>query len=444
MKSVVSCRRSLSIAATMIVMLTLVSVSHSEDWRGFRGTAGKGVANSESSVPTRFSDAENVRWKVELPGAGASSPIIVGDRVIVTCYSGYGQSRQDIGQIDDLRRHVVCFSKSDGSKLWQKDLEPVMPEDPFSGMGVPEHGYSSSTPVSDGQHVYVFFGKSGVIGYDLDGTELWRTSVGTASGDKHWGSGASLTLAGDILVVNATDESDSIIGLNKDTGEEVWKNPGIKNIWSTPVVMGSGEDADVVVSVPYEVWGLNPANGKLKWFTTNGVQDGSVSSSPMVNGDVVVAMGGRSNTAVAVRRGGDGDVTDSHTVWTGKSIGRISTPVLYDGHIYAITRGIATCLDASNGKEVYKQRVDIGGDAPQSRGPSGNYNSPIVADGKLIQFTKAGKCIVMAAKPEFELLAVNDFAEDGSEFNSTPAISGNEMFVRSNRFLYCIAGSDAK
>ena len=444
MKIVVISRQFVALVVTMSAMLAFMSNVHSEDWRGFRGTAGSGVANSESSIPTKFSDTENVRWKVEMPGAGASSPIIVGDRVIVTCYTGYGQSRQDAGEIANLRRHVLCFKKSDGSKLWQKDIDPVLPEDPFSGMGVPEHGYTSSTPVSDGEHVYVFLGKSGVFGYDLDGTELWRTSVGTASGDKHWGSGASLALAGDTLVVNATDESSSIVGLNKKTGEEIWKDPGVQNAWSSPVLMGSGEDAEVILSLPYEVWGLNPANGKLKWFTTNGVQDGAVSTSPMVDGDVVIVMGGRSNTAVAIRRGGKGDVTESNTVWTSKSVGRIATPVLYDGHIYAISKGIASCLDASNGKEVYKQRVDIGGNEPQRRGPSGNYNSPIVADGKLIQFVKSGKCIVIAAKPEFELLAVNDFANDGSEFNSTPAVSDNELFVRSNRFLYCIAGSSAE
>jgi outer membrane protein assembly factor BamB len=425
--------------STVVMSLLVISQTASaEDWLRFRGPQGAGVSVDGSVTPTEFDDQKNVLWKIDLPGAGASAPIIVGDKVILTAYSGYGQSRDDAGDMDNLKRHVICYSKSDGKKVWQKDFDPVLPEDPFQGMGVPEHGYSSSTPVSDGKHVFVFFGKSGVCAFDLDGNQLWSKSVGTSSGSKRWGSGASPVLCGDVLIINATDESNSIVGLDKNTGAELWRNDGVENVWGTPLVVGTGDDAAVVVSVPYEVWAMNPQTGKLKWFTTNGVQDSSVSASPMLDGDVVISMGGRSNTAVAVRLGGKDDVTETNTLWQGKSIARIMTPIVYDGHIYAVSKGIASCLDAKTGKQIYKERLPSIGTAVRRRSPSGNYVSPVIADGKLYQFTKNGGCYVIDAKPEFKLLASNQMAADGSEFNATPAISDGKLFVRSNRHLYCI------
>ena len=430
-----------AIKTLSMVLLSLLVISQTataEDWLRFRGPQGTGVSVGDSGTPTEFDDKKNVLWKIDLPGAGASAPIVVGDKIILTAYSGYGQSRDDIGDMDNLKRHVLCYSKSDGKKLWQKDFDPVVPEDPFKGMGVPEHGYSSSTPVSDGTNVYVFFGKSGVYAFDLDGNELWKESVGTDSGSKRWGSGASPVLSKNALIINATDESNSVVGLDKKTGEELWRNEGVENVWGTPLVVGEGDDEAVVMSLPYEIWAMNPSNGKLKWFATNGIQDSSVSASPMLDGDVVISMGGRSNTAVAIRSGGKGDVTKTNTVWKGKSIARIMTPILYDGHIYAVSRGIASCLNAKTGEQVYKERLPSIGKEAQRRGPSGNYVSPVIADGKLYQFIKNGGCYVIDAKPEFKLLASNHMAEDGSEFNATPAISGGKMFVRSNRHLYCI------
>ena len=430
-----------------LVLFSLIVISHSsdaDDWLRFRGTQGTGVASDGSETPVEFDDQKNVLWKIDLPGAGASAPIIVGDKIILTAYSGYGESRENLGEMDKLQRHVLCYSKTDGKQIWQKDFAAHQPEDPYSGMGVPEHGYSSSTPVSDGTHVYVFFGKSGVYAFDLDGKEIWNTSVGTGSGRMKWGSGASPVLAGDVLIVNATDESSSIVGLDKNTGEELWKNEGVENVWGTPLVVGEGDDQTVVMSVPYEVWAMNPKTGKLKWYTTNGVQDRAVSASPMLDGDIVISMGGRSKTAVAVRLGGEkgADVTKSNTVWEGQSVARIMTPIVYEGHIYAVSRGIATCLDAKTGKQVYKERLPSIGKSAQRSGPSGNYVSPVIADGKLYQFTKNGGCYVIDAKPEFKLLASNQMAEDGSEFNATPAISDGKLFVRSNRRLYCIGSKE--
>jgi hypothetical protein len=274
----------------------------------------------------------------------------------------------------------------------------------------------------------------------MDGNKLWQKSVGTKSGRMKWGSGASPVLHQDVVVVNASDEDAALVGLNKSTGEEVWKNTDIENVWSTPLIVGEGDKAELVFSLPSEVWGLNPKNGKLKWYSTNGIQDSSVSTSPVVNKDVVISMGGRSGTAVAIKTGGKSDVTESHTVWEGKATGRIVTPIVVGDHIFGFSRGIANCVKADSGESVYRERLPETNDPPAAggrRGPSSDYCSPVAADGKIYQFTKGGSCYVIEAKPEFKVLAVNSL-NDGSEFNSTPAFSEGKLYVRSNKFLYCV------
>jgi len=139
-------------------------------------------------------------------------------------------------------------------------------------------------------------------------------------------------------VINATDESNSVIGLDKNTGKELWRNEGITNVWGTPLAVGAGDDQSVVISVPKEVWAMDPATGKLDWYSTNGVADSSVSSSPVLDGNNVIVMGGRSGTAVALKLGGTkgADVTKTHTVWEGKAKRSPLVAVVAEGLVVTI------------------------------------------------------------------------------------------------------------
>jgi outer membrane protein assembly factor BamB len=431
---------------TLIFSLALIgfvsATTHlqADDWLRFRGPNGSGISTEKIATPVEFSSSKNLKWKTDMPGAGASGPIVVGDKIFVSCYSGYGETRNNVGKMEDLKRWLVCVNRTDGNVLWKKEIKSYLPEDPFSGMGVPEHGYASSTPVSDGKQVFVFFGKTGVLAFDLDGNEQWQTSVGTKSSRMRWGSAASPILIDDVVIVNASDEDGSLVGLEKSTGKELWRSKGFDSVWGTPAVLGEGENATVVVSVPYEIWGINPSNGKLRWFVTNGIADQSVSSSVLIQDDLVIAMGGQSNTAVAINAVGRNDITKQATLWQGKSNGRIITPLLYEGHLYSINGGIAACFDAKTGNEIYKTRLP--GASSGGRGSS-EYCSPVIADGKIYQFIKSGTCYVIEAKPEFNLLATNNL-DDKSGFNATPAISQGDLFVRSNKSLYCIGNSEQK
>ncbi len=341
--------------------MSVVSLAQAGDWPRFRGPNGSGISSDTIAPPTTWSAESNLRWKAKLPGPGLSSPIVVGKKIFVTCYSGYGEQRESVGNIEDLKRHLVCIDRVTGSILWTKTVAAVQPEDFYSGPGVPSHGYASHTPVSDGENVYVFFGKSGVLAFDFEGKQLWQTSVGTASGRQQWGSAASPILSENNVIVNASEESEALIALDKKTGKETWRAAaaGMESSWATPIVASSSTGEEIVLSVPNETWSFFPNNGKLKWFA-KGNQDTQTSSSLIAAENVVYSFGGRGGNAVAIRTGGKGDVNATNIEWEGRASVRFTTPILYEGHIYNMNGGIATCYDAKTGTRKYQARIASG------------------------------------------------------------------------------------
>ncbi|MEL7500388.1 MAG: PQQ-binding-like beta-propeller repeat protein [Planctomycetota bacterium] len=412
----------------MLSMLLIVILSpHSasaQDWPELLGSGG--TAQTTESVPSTWDEKNNLLWKLDLPGAGSSSPIVVGDRLFVTCYSRNG---------DTLTRYVICVDKKSGDKLWTKEFPAEYREDSYRGY-IQEHGYASNTPVSDGKHLYVFLGKGGVHAMDFDGEVIWSRDVGKGSSNRQWGSAASLLLYKDSVIVNASEESKAIIGLNKADGKVIWKQAAdlLELSYGTPrlVELSSGR-SELVISVPSELWGLNPASGKLRWYTTTPMT-GNVSPSVIVDGENVYSFGGyRSSGSVSVKAGGKGDVTKSNLNWTSRSTSYVATPLIHDGRFYWIDdKGLANCSDVSNGKQIYRTRV---------KGLSGRpvYASPIMADGKIYVVTRQFGTIVYAPGDEFKIISQNSLAGDNTDFNATPAISDSRLYLRSNQALYCIA-----
>lgn len=406
------------------------------DWARFRGPNGSGIA-VDAKPPATWSESQNVRWKAELPGPGTSSPIVVGDRVFVTCYSGYGDER-GIGDMQKLHRHLVCVNRADGRIAWSAAVPAAQPEDSFSGF-LTEHGYASHTPASDGERVYVFFGKSGAAAFDLAGAKLWQTSLGTDSNRKGWGSGGSPILYKDFVIINASEECHALVALNKKTGKIAWKaeGAGLTYSFGTPVLVESEGRTDLVFSLPGELWGLNPDTGKLRWFVETGLT-GNVAPSVVAGDGVVYVCGGFPRLgAIAVRAGGKGDVTRTHILWTGSISTYVPTPVLHEGRLYFVSdAGFATCLDAKTGSVIYKERVP--GASATGRGGKPFYASAVLASGLVYAVSRQNGTFVFEAKPEFKLVAQNRIAGDDSQFNATPAIADRQLFLRSNRALYCI------
>ncbi len=224
----------------LLASLIVVPGLAKADWNRFRGPNGSGVAEDAKNLPTQFSDKESLQWKMELPGPGSSCPIVVGDKVIVSCWSGYGLTRQEPGDIKSLKLHLLCFDRQTGKQIWDSKVDPYFPEEPYQGMFA-EHGYASHTPVSDGKNVYVFFGKAGLFAFDLNGKQLWHKEVGTGRDRRGWGSASSPVLYKDLVIVTASAESQSIVAFNKQTGEQVWKQEadGFAGTWGHTGLGGS-------------------------------------------------------------------------------------------------------------------------------------------------------------------------------------------------------------
>ncbi len=420
----------------LTIAVAMAGRAGGEEWRQFRGPGGSAV--SGEAAPLTWDDTQHIAWKAQLPGVGNSSPIVVGERVFVTCYSGYGIGGES-GDVSKLKRHLVCLNRKDGKAIWTSTVDAVLPEDSYRGQ-LTEHGYASSTPVSDGEAVYCFFGKSGVVAFDLDGKKLWQTSVGKESDRKGWGSGSSPILYKNLVIVNAATESQSIRGLDKKTGKEVWKaeSASLEESFGTPALVElPGGGTELTIGVPGELWGMNPDTGKLLWYASVRIS-GNVAPSVVCGNGVVYLTGGfESRGTVAVRAGGKGDVTGTHVLWSVADSSYIPSPLLLDGHLYWVDdNGRAVCMDAKNGEVVGQQRLTMKG----SRGRGKPVYASVVAVGdKLVAVTRASGVYVLSAKPGLDVLGVNRLGDE-SDFSSTPAVAGGQLFLRSSKVLYCIGG----
>jgi hypothetical protein len=393
------------------------------DWPQFRGPGGQG-RSEEKGLPVEWSDTKNVSWRTALPGFGASSPIALGERLYVTCHSGYGTG-SETDEMEKLTLHVVCVERASGKISWDRRLPAKLPEEEE----VREHGYAAPTPATDGKHLYVFFGKTGVFKLDLDGKVLWEASVGQRT--HGWGCGTSPVLHEDLVIVNASVESGALVALEKASGKEKWRAEGMKSSWNTPhLVALAGGKHELVVSVQGKILGFDPVSGEKLW-SCDGIDD-YVCPSLVSHEGVAYAIGGRSSRAIAVRAGGRGDVTATHRLWEADAGANVASPVIHDGHLYWVSdrNQVAYCVRLADGEVVYKERF---GSQP--------YASALLAEGRLYIVTRRGGTFVLAAKPEYTQLAHNRL-EDRSTFNASPIVSGGKLFLRSDRYLYCI-GAEA-
>lgn len=418
-----------------MALLTVACASQTSaaEWSRFRGPNGSAVSDARG-IPSSWSDSNNLAWKVKLPGPGSSSPIVVGDRVFLTCYSGYGTDRRDIGEAKNLKRHLVCVSLKEGKILWDKTVAPHPQEDRFVDF-LRDHGYATSTPTSDGERVYVFFGKAGVLAFDMDGKQLWQTSVGDGSALNGWGSGSSPVLFKDTVIVNAAAESKSLVALNTKTGKEAWRSDAssLFGSWATPVLVDAPDGkAELVLSAPFELWSFDPTNGDFLWFA-EGIQDSTICGSVVARDGIVYAVGGRSGSAVAVKAGGRDDVSKSHTLWKKSLSSYVPSPVLAGDRILSVNeRGVVGCLDAKTGEQLFQQRLSNAG---------GVYASPIIIGGKAYLVTRQNGTFVMDLSGKGEVLSQNTF-DDDSDFNASPAVADGTLLLRSNRALYGIANRE--
>ena len=379
-------QRRLSYIVSLCIVIFSVQDVLAENWPQFRGPGGLGISQAKD-LPITWSETENVAWKTSMPGYGSSSPIALDGKLYVTCYSGYGMADTS-GHMEELMLHLVCVDSNTGKIIWNKQVKPILPEE----KRVRDHGYTAQTPATDGEHLYVFFGKSGVFKFDLQGNQIWQTSVGTNT--HGWGCGTS---------------------------------GGMVRSWNTPhLVKTSDGGHELAVTVKKWILGFDPKTGKELWRCE--AIDDYICPSIVSHDGILYALGGRSSKTVAVRSGGRGDVTDTHKLWQADVGANVCSPVVHDGHLYWVSdrNRKAYCLTLTDGSVKYSEPA-----GPQP------YASTLLADGRLYIVTRNGGTLVLAAKPQFEQLALNTL-EDRSTFNASAIAYNGTLILRSDENLYCI------
>ncbi len=415
----------LRILTPMVAVVIVTGTVIADGWQQFRGDAARGVAAAD--IPTTWSDTENLAWKTRLPGKGSSSPVVYGDRVFLTAYSGYAVSAEDPGERDDLRLHVIGLSLDDGRIVWDKQVDPS-PQEQSANKRVADHGYASPTPCVDEQNVYASFGPSGVVAFSHQGEFRWRTAVGTQTAG--FGAAASPIVFQDLVIMNASIEDNAVYGIDKHTGEVRWRTADITRAWTTPTIVTLKDGTnELVLNQKGMILGLDPKTGKKLWWC-DAIQD-YVVPCVVADGDILYCSGGRSNKTFVVRAGGRGDVSESHLVWDVSLGANVTSPLLHDGYLYwSHDKSIALCLRASDGEQMFRERMPT-----RSR-----VYASIVSDGsKLFLTTRDAGVLVLDASPTYQELAVNKLGSPEEKFNATPAIIGSKLLLRSDQNLYCIS-----
>jgi len=394
-----------------LVTLLLASVAGAEDWPQFRGPAGNGHAAARD-VPTTWSEAENVRWKVPLAGLGWSSPAVWRDQIwLTTAIEAEGSLRavsvaRETGQI---RHDVEVFKLADLGRIASKNT------------------HASPTPVIDGRNVFVHFGAHGTACLTLDGQIVWTRRL---EYDHRHGPGSSPVVWNDLLIVPCdAPDKQFLIALDKGTGQERWRVEQVEEqAYSTPTLARVGKQDQLIASRGNAVIAYDPRDGRELWRVS--YQGHSVVPRPVVAGDMVYVCTGYWNpTLLGIKLGGSGDVTNSHVAFSAKrGVPHVPSPLVADGRIYMTTDlGILTCLDAASGKELWRERL------------SGNYAaSPTLADGKIYLFSEEGIATVITPGDTLQTVATNQL--DG-RILASPAFVDGAIYLRTDSHLYRIEGA---
>jgi len=411
-------------------------------WPQWRGPSGQGVSE-EKNLPSEWTAARNIKWKTAIPGRGHSSPIVWGNRIFVTtavegelvpghkAVIHYDEGKEflhpdSIGADHKQQFRVLCIDRKTGKVIWDQLAFEGMPYDNRHR----KSSFASSTPTTDGQNVYAFFGTEGLYTYNMNGKLMWKADLGKL-GTVGMGTGTSPILYENLVIVQCDEESGNasfIVGLDKKTGREVWRTPRkVQVSWCTPLLIATGKRAELITSGTEAVVSYDPATGKELW-RHKGVESNAIPSPVSTGNLVIVSAGFPAKVAMAITLGGSGDLADS-VVWKyAKGTAYVPSPILYGEYLYLTSdRGVLTCLDAKTGEVKYE-----GGRVPI---PATFTASPIAFDGKILLTSEDGDTFVVKAGPKHEIIATNSV---GEPVYASPAVAAGNIFIRGERNLYCI------
>lgn len=449
------------------------SADREQNWPQWRGPKADGVA-PKGTPPTEWSESKNVKWKVPTPGFGTSTPIIWGNKVFLltaikvngpteTPTSGGasggrpggpgqtpqaksgnpppppgGPGKQDgkkgggMGSekpSDKYQFVVLCLDRNTGKTIWQKVVREQVPHEGHHR----DHGFASASPVTDGKHLYVSFGSRGVYCLDFDGNVKWEVDLGKMTTRNGFGEGSSPALYGDVLVQNWDHEAGSfIVALNATTGKELWRKSRQESTsWATPLIIEANGKPQVIVSATNKVRTYDLKTGEIIW--ESGGQTANVIPSPVTgNGMIYIMSGFRGSALHAIKIGKTGELTGTDSIaWScDRGTPYVPSPLLYGDKLYFHKGNDAflSCFDAIKGTPNYTEQ--------RLTGPNGIYASPVGAADKVYVIGRDGTTLVLKNSDKLEVLATNKLDE---RMDASPAIAGNQLFLRGHQYLYCLA-----
>ena len=439
------------VQAGLILVLSTLTEAHADsfhNWPQWRGPLATGLA-PHANPPVEWSESKNIRWKIALPGKGHSTPIVWGDRVFVTTAVPYGEAlKPKYSRLpnahDELlvtHRHkfmVMAVSRRDGKVLWERTVREELPH----AGGHYTASLASNSPVTDGEYLFAFFGSYGLYCLSLSGELLWETDLGQMHPLHGHGEGSSPVLYRDTLIINWDHEGPSfVVAFDKRTGKERWKvsRDGVSS-WTTPIIVEhslprsiGGSKPQVIISGSKRVRGYDLVSGKVIW-ECGGLSVENVTASP-VAGDGMVYAGSSydKQSMLAIRfDGAEGDITGTKQVVWRRTRGApyVPSPLLYGNSLYFIRhfQGILTRVNARTGED---QPGPL-----RLNGIGYVFASPVGAAGRVYITDRNGATLVISDDDIPQPLALNRLDDS---FSASPAVVGNELFLRGEEYLYCIS-----
>lgn len=412
----------------LLATLGLALAGHvsANDWPSWRGPASDGTLPADAEYPEEWSATDKLRWRVEMPGPGNSSPIVVGEKVFLT-------QAVDGGKTRSLR----CLSAEDGKTLWEKDID--------YGKTDPTHRtnpYSAASPVSDGNLVFAWHGNAGLHAYDLEGNERWSRDLGSDYAHQWGPNAASPVLHGDKLIVHAgPGTSVALFCLDKASGETIWSkdlpeatskdSKEFKGSWATPLLVENAGRTEMLVGLPGSLRSFDPDTGEELW-RCGGLSD-LCYTNPIVGEDFAVYLCGYGGPGMGMKlpaAGETGDLTDSHRLWVDqgnkRNRQRIGTGQLVDGYLYQLDEpGVAVCLDPRTGEKIWEERLG-----------RKSWSSMNLVGGKLYVNDQSGTTFVIDPDPEGLRVVSRNPVDPDQHTNATPAFARGSVFLRTEAFLY--------
>jgi outer membrane protein assembly factor BamB len=426
-------------------------IDYMKQWPQFRGPFASGIVESDA-LPESWDVAkgEHIRWKVEIPGLGHSSPVIWGDRLFVTtAISGSGNNSLkvglygDIDEVGDRSEHeyrLYCFDKRNGELIWERLVHKGIPLTERHT----KSSHANATPATDGTYVVVFFGSEGLYCYDFDGELVWEKDFGRINAGPYtdpgveWGYASSPIIHEGRVIIQCdiVGEDSFLASLDLESGEEIWRSPRQDvATWSTPNFLNQNGERQIVVNGFNQIGGYNFDTGKMLWQLGKG-GDAPVPTPIFAHGLIYIhGSHGRYQPIFAIRPGARGIITldqdstsNEYIVWSIKRGGAyMPTNLVYGDYLYNLRmNGNLTCFDARTGREIYKERIP---------GAMGITSSGVASGGKLYYSTEQGDVVVIKAGPEFEILSRNPMDD---LLMASPAISGDMIYFRTQHYLVAV------